>query len=106
VRRKDELEQQILLDGDEFGISLLYDIGHLGGFEGLLDLGHGILLAVLAEFDDLSEDSCPDFWERDLGNFLIIVVLSESILDKLRHPGNIYINREVFSIHADQLHGS
>ena len=23
------------------------------------------------------------------------LVLSESILDKLRHPGNIYINREL-----------
>ena len=88
VGGKDELEEQDLLDVDKVGVPLLDDLGHYGRLEGLLDLGHGLGLVMLAEVDDLLEDGCLDVGEGDFGD-IVLGVLVHHCLDELGHLGDI-----------------
>ena len=108
VGGEDELEEEDLLDVDEVGVPLLDDLGHDGGLEGLLDLGHGLGLVVLAEVDDLLEDGGLDVGEGDLGDGVVVVVIVVPVLvhhglDELGHLGDLGGDLEGVSLLADLL---
>lgn len=82
VGRQNKFEQKDLLDIDKFGVPLLDDFCHLSGFERLFDFRHGFRSVVLAEFNDLSEDSSFDVREGDFCDVVVLGILCVNFLGK------------------------
>ena len=56
VGSEDEFKEEFLVDVDVFRIPFLDDLMHVGGFEGLFNVGHGIFGVPAAEFDNFRKD--------------------------------------------------